>query len=420
VLSIRTTATCATAALALVLALDLPAATAGAQPPPDGRFAVTPRASVVLEAAPFGPPAIGRGLVFLASETGRLAAHRLSDGAERWRIDIALEQPPVAQADLVFVVADRTVQARHAADGRELWRVPTAALAAPLLAHEGWVILAPAGRLVALRAVDGSVVWSRENPTLVAGPTIEGNRLYAPLADGRVQALDLRTGAPVWVRRLGGPPTSVLAFPDRIYAGSDDKRFYCMDALTGRILWNAPVGAALRGAPAAHGDLVYTVALDNLVRAHDRRNGHRIWNQSIGYRALSGPTLAGGLLAVAGPSAQLQIFDAVTGQPQPALAFDAPLVAPLAIAAVGHEIVMAAVTGSLEAGWRLLLFDSSYRVPLAPLTALPGETLPLWTPGKQPLRPPRAPSAPGARRLPRSGPRSAPRTPGAGRCGRHR
>jgi outer membrane protein assembly factor BamB len=382
VLTICTTGTRRATAIALLLAWLLPAAPAAGQAPQSAhRFPTTPRAAVALDAEPFGPPAIGDGRIYVAFAAGQLAAHRLSDGAELWRIDLAMEHPPVASDDRVLAVAGGAIQARHAADGREVWRFETPALAVPLLAHEGWIILAPAGRLTALRAVDGSVVWSRETPTLVNRPTIEGNRLYAPLANGRLQALDLRTGEPLWTQHLGGPPTSVLAFPDRVYAGSADQHFYCLDATTGVEQWRFRVGSTLRGAPAAVGGLVYTVALDNLVRAHDRR-GHRIWNQSIPYRAFTGPIVAGGLLGVAGPAPELRLFDAATGAPRPAVVFDAPLIAPIVLGHDGRDAVLAAFTVSSEAGWRLVIVDSSYSAPLAPLTALPGETIPLWAPGK--------------------------------------
>jgi outer membrane protein assembly factor BamB len=379
--SIRTTGTCQALALALLLSLLADAPVAAQAPASAARFPTTPRAAVGLDAPTFGPPAIGRGLVFVAYEGGRLAAHRLADGAEQWRIELAMEHPPVAIDDLVLTVADGALQARHAADGRQAWRFDTAALSAPLLAHEGWVIVAAARRLAALRATDGSVVWSRDNPTLVARPTIEGDRLYAPLADDRLQALNLRTGEQLWTRRFGGPPTPVLAFADRVYAGSVDQHFYCLEAASGREMWRFRVGSSLRGAPAAQAALVYTVALDNLVRAHDSR-GHRVWNQGILYRAFTGPIVVGGTLGVAGPAPQMQLFDAATGATQPALKFDAPLVAPVAIVTDNRHAVLAALTGSLEAGWRLLLFDSSYTVPLAPLTALPGEPIPLWAPVK--------------------------------------
>jgi outer membrane protein assembly factor BamB len=380
VLTLRTTGTCRALALAMLIAA-LPGAPAGAQAtPPHARFPVTPRADVALDTPTLGPPAIGRGFVFVAYEHGQLAAHRVSDGVETWRIDLVVEHPPVAIDDVVLTVAGGIIHARHAATGEEAWRATTPDLAAPLLAHEGWIIVATSTRLTALRATDGSVVWTRDSPALGARPTIEGDRLYAPLADGRVQALRLRSGEVLWTRRLGGRPTIVLALPDRVYAGAADRHFYCLDAATGVQQWAFRVGAPLRGAPTAHGALVFTVALDNLVRAHDSR-GHRIWAEGVPYRPLAGPMVVGGTLGVAGPSTQLLFFDAGTGQPQPPLTFGAPLVAPVALGSDGLHAVMAALTGSDDAGWRLLLFDSSWRVPLAPLTALPGAPVPLWTPG---------------------------------------
>ncbi len=350
--------------------------------PGAARFPTTPRAVVAIPAPPTHAPAIAAGRVYLALDSGVVVAHRLSDGAEVWRVELATEQPPVALGPFLLVTADGAVQALRGQDGSLSWRAETGVLSAPLLAHEGWVIASSAQRLFALRAEDGTVVWARENPALAARATIEGDRVYAPLADGRVQALELRTGREVWTRRLGGAPTSVLAFADSVYVGSADQHFYSLDAARGTIRWRFRVGAALRGTPAADGRFVYTVSLDNLVRAYDRDHGAMTWNKGVPFRALAGPTVLGGAVLAAGPAAQVPIFDAATGTPQSPLVFDAPLVAPVALAIDGQHRVLAAAVGSLESGWRLVLLDSSYAVPLAPLTALPGELIALPAPGK--------------------------------------
>lgn len=318
--------------------------------------------------------------MYLVFPSGHLAAHRTSDAAEIWRIELAIEHPPATAGGLVLVASGNAVHAFRSHDGRAVWRADTGALTVPPLSHEGWVLAASAHQLVALRADDGSVVWTRDYPPLAARPAIEGNRIYTPLADGRVQALDLRTGRELWTRRLGGTPAGILALADRLYVGGADGHFYSLDAGTGTIRWFPRVGAALRGRPAAADSLVYTVSLDNLVRAYDRGHGARTWNASIPYRAFAGPLVVGGSLVVAGPATELPVFDAATGRPQAPFVFDAPLVAPLALGADGSGHVLAAVVGGLETGWRLVLRDSSYAVPLGPLTAMPGEVIPLYPP----------------------------------------
>lgn len=370
--------------LATTVTAQPPAPPAAAPPPvPLSGMPVTARASAPLESPPRHSPAIGAGHVFLALESGHVTAHRLADGAEAWRAELVAEQPPVATGTFVVVAADGAVVARRGADGAPVWRADTGPLAAPLRAHDGWVI-ASGRQLIALRAADGSVVWSHDSPPLAAAATIEGDRVYVPLANGRIQARELATGRELWTTRLGGAPTEVLAFPDRLFVGSADRHFYTLAADTGAIRWSFRVGSALRGAPAAEGSLVYTIALDNLARAHDRGHGARTWNAGIPYRALAGPLVVQGSLVVPGPAASLPVFAAATGTAQAPLVFEQPLVVPLAVASDGGVAVMAAVVGSLATGWQLVLRDAAYSVPLAPLTAVPGEPIPLRTPGKPP------------------------------------
>lgn len=370
------------------MAICLVPAPAGAQAvpaaapagPPVSGVPSTLRASAELAVPPAHAPAIGGGRVYLVFPAGQLAAYRTSDAAEIWRIELPIAHPPVTTDGLVLVASGEAVHAFRSRDGSAAWRAETGALTVPPLAHEGWILAASAHQLVALRTGDGSVVWTRDYPPLAARPTIEGNHVYTPLASGRVQALDLRTGRDLWTRRLGGTPAGILALAGRLYVGAADRHFYSLDAGNGTIRWFPRVGAALRGRPAAGESLVYTVSLDNLVRAYDRGHGARTWNASIPYRALAGPIVVGGSLVVAGPATELPVFDAATGRPQAPLVFDAPLVAPLAVEAEGPGHVLAAVVGGLETGWRLVLRDSSYAVPLGPLTAMPGEAIPLYPP----------------------------------------
>lgn len=360
-------------------------------PPPAPRslplsgLPVTERASVVLAAAPAFAPAVGNGHIFVALTTGQLVAYRASDLEEAWSADISADQPPVVADGHVVVASGGILRALNATDGREAWTAEVGAIHAPLRAAEGWII-ASGGQLVALRASDGGTVWAVDSEPLASAATIEGDRVYVPLQSGRVEARDLATGAVAWSVALGGPPTEILAFADRVFVGSSDGFFYTLDAATGRSPWQFPVRSALRGAPAAHDHLVFSIALDNLLRAHDRTHGARKWNQNIPYRAMAGPLVVEGSVVVSGSASSLPVFEAATGARQAPLVFPQPLAAPLALGSDAGVRVLAAVVGSIGSGWRLVVRDSSYAVPLAPLTALPGEVLPLPAPGTPPVR----------------------------------
>ena len=81
---------------------------------------------------------------------------------------------------------------------RLAWRTPTGSLVAPLLAKDGWVIAASDSKLFALRAADGTVVWSRDSTAQRQRAAISGDLLLVPLASGGIRAHDLATGNVRW------------------------------------------------------------------------------------------------------------------------------------------------------------------------------------------------------------------------------
>lgn len=348
------------------------------------------RWSVELSARPSAPPAIGADRIVLALQSGIVAAHRLSDGGEAWRVEMRSDQPAAVAGDRVFVASGEAIHALASDDGAVLWRVPTGTLTAPMLAQDGWIIAASAGELAALRSEDGSKVWGRETGAQHGRATIEGDNLYVPLDDGRLLALDVRTGAERWARRLAPPRTTaagapspalseVLAYPDRLFLGASDGRFYCLNAADGSLAWRFRIGAVLRGRPAGDGTRVFITAMDNVVRAFDRQSGELLWHPSVPFRPTTGPVLLGAALMVPGAASEVRAFDASGRAAGQITLEDALAIAPAFDQSAGGR-VMAAVTGSLTGQWKLLLVEESRALAIVPLTVLPGVSVPVGPP----------------------------------------
>lgn len=309
-------------------------------------------------------------------------AHSVLDGKETWRADLRTELPLSVDRHHVFVVAREAIHALKAADGTVAWYAPSGSITAPILVFEGWIIAATSGHLTAYRADDGRQVWRHESGAQRERATIEGDTLYVPLVDGSLKALDLQTGQPRWIQTFGGAPTEVLAFADRVYVGSADKRFYCLKAATGEVDWQFFVGAPSRGRPAADARHVYVGAMDNLVRAFDRRSGAMKWHADARFRPTDGPTVIGAVVIVAGPAAELQAWDVNTGKVTARISLGEPLVAPPAFAHQEGTAIMAAVSGGLNERWKLSLFGPPLpSIPILPLTALPGIPVEIRQPG---------------------------------------
>jgi outer membrane protein assembly factor BamB len=296
-----------------------------------------------------------------------LAAFRIADGREIWRIELRPAQPIVAGDSHAYVTAGDVIHAVRLEDGVIAWRRPSGALAAPLLAHQGWIIASTADSLAALREADGSLVWQQASVGQTERATIDGNMLYVPYSDGRIVAFDLATGKPRWERKLGGAPSEILAAGGRLYVGAADRLFYCLDADKGDEAWRRRAGAVPRGRPAADARHVYLTGLDNVLRALDRGSGVERWQASLPFRPWAGPVLIGSVVLVPGPAPALSTFVAESGRPYTPIPFGAPLLDPPAFAATDQGPVAAAVTGGLTEEWTLSVLEQSTTIPVLPL-----------------------------------------------------
>jgi outer membrane protein assembly factor BamB len=339
---------------------------------------------VAVSVRPSAPPAIGADKIFLALQSGVVVAHRISDGVEAWRVEMRTDQPIAVDGTRVFVASGEALHALDSGDAKIVWRAPTGTLTAPILAQDGWIVVASATGLAALRSEDGARVWGRELGPQHNRATIEGDNLYVPLDDGRLFALDLRTGADRWVRRVVGPPAAgsarralseVLAYPDRLFLGASDGRFLALNAIDGSLAWRFPIGAVLRGRPVGDGTRIFVAAMDNVVRAFDRGSGELLWHPGLPFRP-TGPVLIGTRLVVPGASAEVRAFD-IAGRPAGQIKLEAALAIPPAFNESPGGRIMAGVTGSLDGQWKLILIEESRALPIVPLKELPGVIVPL-------------------------------------------
>jgi outer membrane protein assembly factor BamB len=326
------------------------------------------RWSVAVSATPATPPVIGGERVFIALQSGIVAAHLLRDGSELWHVELRAGQPVAADGARAFVAAGEAVHALDAATGAVAWVAPTGTVTAPLLAQDGWLIVAAAGTLAALRAEDGQPIWRRELGAQHAQATIEGESLYAPLDNGELRALDLKTGSDRWTRHFTGPTSEVLAFSDRVYAGYGDKNFYSFATSDGRREFRQRIGAMLRGRPVAEGARIFVTSIDNMVRAYDRNSGAMRWHRSVPFRPAA-PVVIGSTVVVPGNSPEVQAFDLATGKPAGQIKLEQTLVMPPAFGVSDGVSVMAAFTGSFTGPWKLVL--TAPPPPSAPPGSLP-------------------------------------------------
>jgi outer membrane protein assembly factor BamB len=285
-------------------------------------FPVEVKWSAALSAPPAFAPAFDAERIYVSLRTNQLVALQIQDGSTVWSVECPMTAAPAAGDRLVYAGTEDLVEARSASDGRAQWRRPLPGrIASPYGLHwdTGWLFASTeAGPFVAIRAGDGEVIWQRDlGSPLSAPPAPTGDRLYLALQDGRILALSLQKGDDIWTQKLAEPAAGLLPVGDRVFVGGRDNQFHSLDARNGKTDWDYPTGADVLGLPVLDERRVYFIALDNILRAHDRNNGSMLWKQVLPMRPFTGPLLSGDTLIVPGVAAELHAYNARTGEPAP-------------------------------------------------------------------------------------------------------
>jgi outer membrane assembly lipoprotein YfgL len=196
--------------------------------------------------------------------------------------------------------------------GAVLWqqRLPASVITSPIIANGLVVVLSSDQTLQAFEAADGSKRWTstRQAPGLLlnraGGLTVDGDTLYAAMAQGRLAALSLASGVVRWeqpvvtarganeIERL----TDLVGKPV-VNAGDVCVRAYqagivCAEASTGKVKWQK--AAESDKGIAMDSRTLYATESNGKVLAFNRLTGDAQWtNDKFAYRGLSAPQALG-------------------------------------------------------------------------------------------------------------------------------
>ena len=307
----RTTISCVAVAF-FVLAAFPRASTAAVT------FPLAAKWSASLPAPPAFPPAFDDNRIYVALKTNQLVALMIKDGSVAWSVECPMSAPPAAGGGLVYAGSDGLIEARAERDGSAQWRRPVPGRVVSLHWEAGWLIAqTEPGPLLAMRAADGEILWQHDfGSPLSAPPAPAGDRLYLAFKDGRVVALSLYAGEEIWTHKFAESAAGILPVGDRVFIGGRDNQFHSLSAEDADADWRWRTGADLLGLPVLDDKRVYFIALDNVLRGHDRNNGTMMWKQVLPVRPFTGPLLSGETLIVSGVAAELYAYNTRDGKPQ--------------------------------------------------------------------------------------------------------
>jgi outer membrane protein assembly factor BamB len=230
-----------------------------------------------------------------------------------WAVNVGvlIEFSPVIGGRWLYLLDDDGFLWSIAKDtGRVRWKRRMGVLAAAAPAYGGgrvYVTLlarspGQAGRVAALRARDGRVLWSRPLPSRSeSSPLLDSGRLYFGTEDGTVYALRASDGATRWRFRAQGAVKGGLALTDRrLYFGDYAGRVYAVRQADGRPVWQVGTNGARLGltsgrfyatAAVAYGR-VYLGNTDGFVYSFAARDGRLAWRHQTGGYVYASPAVA--------------------------------------------------------------------------------------------------------------------------------
>ena len=281
-------------------------------------------------------PAIFGNRVYATDTEGQVIAYNRQDGDELWEseLDVPISGGVGASAEQVLVgTYTGKVIALSTADGSKLWQTQLSSevLSAPQSNGKVVVVQTNDGNLFGLDVADGKQLWLYDNaiPALTlrgtAAPLLTSTAVYAGFASGKILALNAADGTLMWEHRVGvakgrselervvDVDGSPLLVDDILYSASYQGRLVAVNRGTGRSIWSQEAST--------HSDLasgfgnIYLVDAEGYVRAYNAISGQLVWeNDQLLRRRLGAPQTFGNYLAVGDFEGYLHIMNQTDGQ----------------------------------------------------------------------------------------------------------
>ncbi len=267
------------------------------------------------------PPAIEGKRLYVVDKRGLLLALDRDSGKEQWRRKLKLPVSTGVGAGFgsIFVGTSKgVVLAMNEADGSELWRasVSSEILSVPRTNGDVVVIQTVDEKVYGFDAASGEQRWFYESivPTLTmrgtSSPLLATSVAFVGLASGKIIALNADTGQLLWERRISAPKGSSelarmtdidgdsLLLGNVLYATSFHGNIVAIDVSTARVVWQKEL-SSYAGVDEGFGN-VYASDVTDHVYAFNAADGQSTWKQAaLSYRGISAPVTFGNFVVVA-------------------------------------------------------------------------------------------------------------------------
>jgi outer membrane protein assembly factor BamB len=200
---------------------------------------------------------LGGGLVLVGTSKGHLFALNVN-GKKLWSAVLSSEvqgQPRYYDGTVIVRTTDHHIYGIDAADGRRKWSYERATPSLSLKTQAGIVVDSgavyagfPGGKLVAIRADNGKLVWEatvaqpkgvteiERIADITSLPFVDGPLVYVVAYQGKVAAVDRQRGQVVWNRDISSY-VGLTAENNKIYLSHTIGSVYSLDSTNGKTFW---------------------------------------------------------------------------------------------------------------------------------------------------------------------------------------
>lgn len=264
-------------------------------------------------------PAKDGGSVYAASATGEIARLDAVNGHQVWHVNAGekLSGGVGLGPNLVLVGTPKGYVLAYDQNGKLLWKskVSSEVLSSPRVADGMVVVRAGDSRIFGLSVIDGARKWvyERATPTLSlrssAGVVVDSGAVYAGFSGGKLIALRAADGKVIWEASVAQPKgtteieriADITSLPvvdgSLVYAVAYQGKIAAVDRATGRVAWNRDISSYT--GISSEDARVYVSHAGGAVYALEYSSGKTFWRQGeLKNRNLSAPLPMGDLVAV--------------------------------------------------------------------------------------------------------------------------
>lgn len=279
-------------------------------------------------------PAVEAGMVYAASATGEIAKIDAASGKQVWRINAGepLSGGVGLGPNLVLVGTPKAYVIAYDQSGKLLWKskISSEVLSIPQVTDDLVIVRAGDSRIFGLNVKDGSRKWvyERANPALSlrssAGVVLADGAVYAGFAGGKMIALRAEDGKIIWevsvalpkgtteIERIADITSQPFVDGALVYAVAYQGKIAGVDRATGKAAWSREISSYT--GLSAEDARVYVAHASGSVYALEYSSGKTFWRQgALKNRLLSAPLPLGSTVAVGDVQGYIHFMDREDG-----------------------------------------------------------------------------------------------------------